>query len=78
MIREQGNQSNSSHGSWNPTTATSTNAREGKFKETKSPQFDMDTYLELKRSEALVFDSWMERSIIRSGGLLLCNVVVPF
>lgn len=78
MIQEHGSRTGSSHGSWNPTSASSTNAKGNKIKETKSPQFDMSKYFELERTEELLFDSWRERNVISSGGLLLCNVTVPF
>ncbi|KAJ0795081.1 hypothetical protein HanPI659440_Chr04g0146421 [Helianthus annuus] len=68
IIQEHG----SSHGSWNPehTTANSTNA-----KENKSHLFDLSKYIELERTEELLFDNWRERSVIRSGGLFLCSVI---
>ncbi|XP_076906835.1 uncharacterized protein LOC143563095 [Bidens hawaiensis] len=70
LIREHG----SSHGSWNPeyASANSTNVKGNKFKENRSPGFDMAKYLELERTEELLLDSWRERSVIRSGGLLVC------
>ncbi|XP_076916822.1 uncharacterized protein LOC143576668 [Bidens hawaiensis] len=70
LIREHG----SSHGSWNPeyTPANSTNVKGNKLKENRSPRFDMAKYLELERTEELLLDSWRERSVIRSGGLLVC------
>ncbi|XP_071733370.1 uncharacterized protein [Rutidosis leptorrhynchoides] len=75
LIQEHGNQSSSSHGSWNPehTTTNSTNARSAKLREINNPRFDMNKYLELEKNEELIFDSWMERSLIKSGGLLLCG-----
>nr|XP_043634316.1 TMV resistance protein N-like [Erigeron canadensis] len=42
-----------------------------------SLSYDMGKYLELERSEKFLFDSWRERKIITSGGLLLCDVVCP-
>ncbi|XP_076901233.1 uncharacterized protein LOC143555597 [Bidens hawaiensis] len=80
MIQEHGSRSNSSHGSWNPehTTANSTNAKGYKIKENKSHRFDRVKYIELARTEEALFDSWRERSVIRSGGLLLCSAVTPF
>ncbi|KAK1436731.1 hypothetical protein QVD17_02513 [Tagetes erecta] len=78
MIQEHGNQTNSSHGSWNPSSASSTNTKGNKIKETKSPQYDMSKYVELERTEELLFDSWRERNVISSGGLLLCNLTGPF
>ncbi|KAI7732320.1 hypothetical protein M8C21_010059 [Ambrosia artemisiifolia] len=80
MIQERGNRSNSSHGSWNPehTTLSSTNTKGNKTKEAKGSLFDMVKYTELERSEELLFDSWRERNVIRSGGLLLCSVICPY
>ena len=77
LIQEQVNGSSSGYGSWNPeiTTANSTNARGSKFKETKVARFDMDKYLELEKTEELLFDSWRDRSMISYGGLLLCGLI---
>ncbi|PWA50208.1 hypothetical protein CTI12_AA427050 [Artemisia annua] len=77
LIQEQVNGSSSGYGSWDPkiTTANSTNARGSKFKETKVARFDMDKYLELEKTEELLFDSWRDRSMISYGGLLLCGLV---
>ncbi|KAL8232268.1 hypothetical protein R6Q57_002046 [Mikania cordata] len=82
MIQYHGNQSGSSHGSWNPerTTVNSLNAKGNRIEEEtpKSPRFDMGKYFDLQRTEELFLDSWRERSVIRSGGLLLCSIITPF
>ncbi|KAL4559782.1 hypothetical protein LXL04_031928 [Taraxacum kok-saghyz] len=67
LIKEQSN------GSWYP-SAGSTNRRGGtKCEESKTPSTDMNKYLELKNSDQILFDTWRERNLIRSGGLLLCS-----
>ncbi|GJT55645.1 hypothetical protein Tco_0990699 [Tanacetum coccineum] len=76
LIQEQVNGS-SGYGSWDPeiTTANSTNAKGSKFKETKVTRCDMDKYLKLEKTEELLFGCWAERSMISSGGLLLCGLL---
>lgn len=75
---QQGNRSSSSHGSWYPqhttSAASSTNRRGSKLEEIKTPRFDINKYLDLEKSDEVLFDSWSHRSLIRSGGLLLCDI----
>ncbi|KAI3737401.1 hypothetical protein L2E82_27402 [Cichorium intybus] len=74
---QQGNRSSSSHGSWYPqhtTSAASTNTRGSKLEEIKTPRFDINKYLDLEKSDEVLFDTWSHRSLIRSGGLLLCDI----
>ncbi|KAM0035195.1 hypothetical protein Hdeb2414_s0015g00443481 [Helianthus debilis subsp. tardiflorus] len=80
FIQEHRNGSSSSHGNWNPehTPANSTNMKGNKFNKMKSPRFDMGKYLDLERTEELLFDSWRDRSVIMSGGLLLCPLLKPY
>ncbi|KAJ9559532.1 hypothetical protein OSB04_004692, partial [Centaurea solstitialis] len=61
LIQDEG--SGSSQGSWNPENDS----------RSSSKKRDMDKYMEIERSEKVLFDNWRERSMIRSGGLLLCS-----
>ncbi|KAJ0603682.1 hypothetical protein HanHA300_Chr02g0041021 [Helianthus annuus] len=80
FIQEHRNGSSSSRGNWNPehTPANSTDMKGNKFNKMKSPRFDMGRYLDLERTEELLFDSWRDRSVIMSGGLLLCPLLKPY
>ncbi|KAI3684444.1 hypothetical protein L6452_33668 [Arctium lappa] len=77
LIQDEG--SSSSHGSWNPED-DSTNSS----KKRQQGGLDMEKYKEIERTEKVLFDSWRERSMIRSGGLLLCgtssssSIVAPY
>ncbi|KVH98135.1 hypothetical protein Ccrd_023632 [Cynara cardunculus var. scolymus] len=61
LIQDEGS---SSHGSWNPEDDSTNSSKRG---------MDMEKYREIERTEKVLFDSWRERSIIRSGGLFLCG-----
>lgn len=76
LIKDEG--SSSSHGSWNPKD-DSTNSSKKK----QQGGLDMEKYREIERTEKVLFDSWRERGMIRSGGLLLCctgssSLVAPY
>ncbi|KAI9108815.1 hypothetical protein K1719_020120 [Acacia pycnantha] len=85
--RGQSNHSVSSHGSWSPNVVTEYSGKNlsSKFGESyesqtlctassKGLKYDMDEYLELKKSEDLLIERWRQRQRIDSGSLLLCNL----
>lgn len=59
--------STSSTGSWNPEISSNTSKGNG------NKIIDMDRYLQLQKDEELLLDTWRERHMINSGGLLLCS-----
>ncbi|XP_028765141.1 uncharacterized protein LOC114723154 isoform X2 [Neltuma alba] len=82
-VRDQSNRSVSSHGSWSPDGIVEYSS--SKFGESyesqtlstassKGMNYDMDEYLELKKSEDLLIERWRQRQRMDSGSLLLCNL----
>ncbi|KAL7114545.1 hypothetical protein ACP275_04G127900 [Erythranthe tilingii] len=65
----------SSHGSWSPGIFHSppTNKKEGASKTRQVASFDIDEYLTLRNSEEMLFEMYIQRNRINSGGLLLCG-----
>ncbi|XP_054806796.1 uncharacterized protein LOC129309304 [Prosopis cineraria] len=85
--QDQSNHSVSSHGSWSPKGIAEYSGKNlsSKFGESYESQplstasskglnYDMDEYLELKKSEDLLIERWRQRQRIDSGSLLLCNL----
>ncbi|KAK4801163.1 hypothetical protein SAY86_021650 [Trapa natans] len=76
--QDQSGYSRSSQGSWNPETLCppSMVLREEKLCSQRSPlgsSADVDEYLRAINNEDLLYETWSQRQMISSGGLLLCN-----
>ncbi|CAI9757360.1 unnamed protein product [Fraxinus pennsylvanica] len=82
-INDPSNHSTSSHGSWSPGflngpplhTREENKGKTRQFVDKQVSHFNTDEYVELGKSEELLFEMYKERNRISLGGLLLCNNV---
>ncbi|KAL7152822.1 hypothetical protein ABFS83_04G124400 [Erythranthe nasuta] len=74
-LHDPSSYSMSSHGSWSPGIFHSPpmNKKEDTIKTRQIASFDMDEYVKLRNSEELLFEMYIQRNRINSGGLLLCG-----